>query len=795
VAKLVKYLTLFALFAMVTTLVVHGSLQSPFYDPETSIENFPYINQQLLESSRYTQKDEIDPVVLNEYETNFKLSYTPEQLDDMGFDKIFDNAYLNVYFEKDSFSMIVHNKETDYFWSSRPEYQGISGAREDNTANRNLMNSGLWVEYIRNTNVSSANIITASLYTIAGVSYLTDGAITEDNNDPTHPYELSAGSYSKMRVETTIKSQTTTSLVIGVNLKQLKMTFDVHLSIDGASIEIYIPNESIVESDEIFRLLAIQVFPYFGAAREDKIPGYIVIPDGIGALVRTNERHNTRFQARFYGSDAGYGLTTLPMLSVPIFGMVHAPGQDAYYANIIEGADTSQLRAQFWGSGTRYHRVTSRFGVRTIFRNIINKAGDGSDAIREEITQSNFKIAYHFLSNQEANYVGIGSGYREYLINTGVLGANEKNKDGNIPLHLSYIMSDREPSFFGTSKLVMTSPQDVLRSYQSFKEKGITNQQTSLYGWSNDGFVMRAPYRVRISQSNDFNEMTQTITGDGNTIYLHNAYVASSELSRRINYNRDVARNISRLKMSYTRRMLNGRLLEMYYIQPERSLTLAQSDVSSINGYAVSGLYMDDMGSTLFSHYDGGIYERDHAIAIYQEIAGLYDSTILSMPNDYLYAYIDGYMDMPITNSQYDYYTDLVPLIPIILKGSISYFTPYLNFNALAEERLLTMVDFAINPSYVLTEKPTYEMRYTMANRYFTTERAKYEDEIVAVYHYLNEALSEVADAYIINRQVLETGLVLVTYSNGVSIYINYNYQQRIHAGNIIAPRHYKVVL
>jgi hypothetical protein len=151
-------------------------------------------------------------------------------------------------------------------------------------------------------------------------------------------------------------------------------------------------------------------------------------------------------------------------------------------------------------------------------------------------------------------------------------------------------------------------------------------------------------------------------------------------------------------------------------------------------------------------------------------------------------------MDLPITNSQYDYYTDLVPIIPIILKGSVSYYTPYLNFNALSEDRYLTMVDFGINPSYILTQKPTYEMRYTAASVYYTTELSDYESQIIESYHFVNDALKYVVNASVENREIIKTGLVLVTYDNGVKIYINYNYTSQVVGTNTVSARSYKVV-
>jgi hypothetical protein len=119
-------------------------------------------------------------------------------------------------------------------------------------------------------------------------------------------------------------------------------------------------------------------------------------------------------------------------------------------------------------------------------------------------------------------------------------------------------------------------------------------------------------------------------------------------------------------------------------------------------------------------------------------------------------------------------FTDLVPLLPYVLKGYIPTFTPYLNFNALGKERLLQMIDFAVNPSYVLTEKPSSELRYTYSNKYFTTAYADFKTDIRDVYAYVATALDPILGAKVINRTILETGVSRVEYDNGVTLYVNY---------------------
>ena len=229
------------------------------------------------------------------------------------------------------------------------------------------------------------------------------------------------------------------------------------------------------------------------------------------------------------------------------------------------------------------------------------------------------------------------------------------------------------------------------------KENGLTNQVVTLLGWSRDGFINRTPYRTRVYDQNDLKDTINQIMDDGNRVYLENDYINSSEDASRVSYTRDVARSLSKLKMVLRYRNLNGQVTEAYLLYPERSLVYAKQDQSFYQDMNVSGPAMMSLGSILFSYYDNDNFERMHSIETYQEIASLYDSLILAQPNSYMLSETDGYLNMFITNAQYDYYTDLVPLLPIVLKGSISYYTPFMNFNALAEDRLLTMVDFPSN--------------------------------------------------------------------------------------------------
>ncbi len=799
-AKLIKYIFILVLFSLLTYGIVSAETndEMPELDLDNVISNYPYVEQMLLEGSRYTQPDFMDQEALDDYHDNYYLSYSDEDLETLGFELMFDTENIKVYFELDSFSLMIQNKETGYFWSSRPEFQTFDD--QDSTFTRNQLNSGLWFDYAIIETEDGYPIdpsrVTNSILNIAEVRYKNDPSY----NDSIEALVINPLSYNKRRMELTLTEVLSDSFTVHVENKVHDFSFNIQISLVGDSIDVYIPSEEIVDDTSTrFRLLAIHVFPYFGATRGTSYPGYVMIPDGVGALVRTDALQNSRFQANFFGGDYGLGNMAIQQLSLPIFGIVHEPYGNGYYANIIQGAEYSTLIGNF-GALSLSHGIGTRFNYRNIYFNVFNRSGDGYNRITEKLGVNNFQIRYNFLSGVEATYTGMAVDYRNYLISNDLLDlSNEKSNDGNIPLQLSYIMQDREPSFIGTSKVNMTSPSEAKMMYQYFYDEGLTNQVVTLMGWSNDGNVLRQPYQTKISDESGYKKLIQTITDDDNEVYLDNQYIISSSLSKEVNYNRDVARNLSRLKMVRQFRSLNNQITDLYYLYPDRSYAMARSDVSFFESLGISGVAQYDLGSTLFTYYDNNVYTRKDGMNYYEQIGALYDKLMLSAPHAYMFPYLDGYMDMPIANAQFAYYTDLVPIVPIVLKGSISYYTPFLNFNALGVDRLLQMVDFGVNPSFVLTFKPTYEMRYTLSNMFYSTEFDDYKEDIVNQYEFVNGALKHVLNASIIDRQMVDYGISRTSYSNGVIIYVNYSTKSVDipHGLDILSidPQDYKVVM
>ena len=750
----IKLLTIITLTSMLTII-------RPQVDDQVESFNGSQMtmDDNMLSSNRFTQEDDYDQTQIDDFNALYQVNYSEEERTLLGYRYSIENERYVLYFEPMSFSVLLYDKVNDYMMSSRAEFQGISGERENNTATRNLLNSGLWLSYVRKANVSQATETTVSLYDLADVDYVNNGSVTETQT-PLSTFEIVEGSYDERDIDVSVL-EINQVLIATVDAKAIDASLEVHLSLNERGLEVYIPSDKIAESGDIYGLTSISIFPYFGAVRENLAPGYMLIPDQVGGLIRFEKPIEATIRALFYGGDQGLNDNTRAYLSLPVVGMVHHVNHQGFYVSVDEGAELSELQAVFWSSRTRYFRTQLNFQLRPIYKAIINAAGDGRDQIPEALTNKDYRATYTLLGD-DANYVGIANHYQDYLLNEGAL---VKQEVSQLPYLLQFLMGDQTPSFLGTTYLEMTSAQEVESILTQLLNQNVSPSVVALLGWSKDGVIDQSPYRLR--DVSGLKDLEAFMTSQGIDFLRHQDYVSSSELSERIGFNRDVALNYSRLKMSVSQGSLNAQAINRYFVYPERSLALSNQD-------DLSSAYLTSIGGMLNSFYDQGFYDRIDTRMIYDELLTSYETLMLNQPSLYALKYADYYTHMPIIHSQYYFYTDTVPFVPIVLSGILPVFSSELNFNAIGDILKLQMLDYGMYPNFIITEEPTQTMRFTRSNVFFTTHFNVFENEIRSTYDQFKDIYDAVGFQKVISRDVLDLGIVRITYEDQTQLLINY---------------------
>lgn len=148
---------------------------------------------------------------------------------------------------------------------------------------------------------------------------------------------------------------------------------------------------------------------------------------------------------------------------------------------------------------------------------------------------------------------------------------------------------------------------------------------------------------------------------------------------------------------------------------------------------------------------------------------------------------------MPLGSSDYLYVDQDVPFLSMVLKGVLPMYSKYVNFEANKVENFLQMVESGIYPSFYLTWGETSQLLYTNSSNLYSLEFETYKDTVAEYDAELRQLAQKTADANIIRHETLSSGVVKVTYSNGVQIFVNYTEHDFTADGITVEALSYKV--
>ena len=745
---------------------------SPFWSfseasQATSIDRFQPADDLRLTSSRFTQPDDLSLVDID--------AFIPLKAEDT---LVLTNQQFKVYLNEETLAFKIEDQRSGYIWNT------VIDDVNAGTFN-SLLSSSIGFEYI---NINQ-NFNLRQNVGIIDTEYVVDLSITENQI----LMDISVGGFCTSRqcsrfYEEYVAGNPAYDLerMLTLGFVNLDIAFTVEITLDEKGITVHVPFDSITEGNaENIVLSSLILFPGLGAAT-DEMPGYMVIPDGAGALIRygANEgRFVAPYEERFYGRNLGIvtgrsSVTNYP-LTLPIFGVVHGVYQHGFVGIIESGDLNATLIAYPQGaSNIPYYLMYPRFDFKQTYRQSFTSDGLGGSLKVHESSQSDITLRYQFLNGQEAHYVGIGLSYQDYLSDQGTFSQKSLSAT-EIPVHLQFLMADSRSRFIGKEVIVMTDLEAAVKMHQTLYNQGLTYQRISLKGWNSGGYSGQLPsalnFESRLGSRSDFRNIS-SLFETSYPLMLVNNYNFASEDTARINYRRDVALGVNRFRLE--RSCESCVYTWNYFLTPERSKTLALRDHSDYLASSVNVLF-ESMGHTLFSYDFNGPQTRIDAFHQYQDVFETYQGHAqYNYPFPYVWAYTDDFFEAPLFNSQLKYFNDVIPLLSIVLSGQMDQYGQFMNFNSLGRSHLLRMIDFNVYPSYVLTDARPSDLKGSDLENMFATEFRLFESLIVEEYEMINQALSQVMGARIIQRDAVDYGVIRVTYDNGVSIWINYSFEE-----------------
>ena len=556
----------------------------------------------------------------------------------------------------------------------------------------------------------------------------------------------------------------------------------------------------------------------YGDARPKyAVPGYALVPDGSGALIRfqDNSVPFVEYTGDVYGMDPAtetyyYQMDTDALALrdplAPVFGIAHGDRQAAFVAYAEKGAEYLDIVMRPEENlRLKYNFCYPRFEYNVEYYKVYNRKGSGYFAMGENLFDYDVRMTYEFLhgdgtdGSPAADYTGMALAYRRHLIQTGVL-KERPALEGDIPLRLDFILSDMKRSLIGHEQVVCTTAGDVGAILDEVLSLGITNVSSGLIGWQSGAETLARPDRYsfsgRVGKAGDFEALIRRFADKGVDVSLARNFSLLN--SRMTSYLGTAAKHINTWYIAYDRSALyeGAPVTDFSFALPSVAggwLTeIARRAQPFSDSLTVSGLTR-----MLTSSYDrrGVTLTLGDSVAAYRNALAEAAQGLqlnLETPNLYLWEYASRFLQAPVGGSQYVFQTDDVPFLQMVLRGTMEVYGPYCNFSFYTREDVLRMIDYNVSPSFILSRQPSHLLTDTLSADLYSTEFEQYRELVMDIYGQVNGVLSKVQGMRWTGRTVPENGLAVNEYRDGdgaVQVGINYTDSPLTYQGREIPPK------
>ncbi len=604
-------------------------------------------------------------------------------------------------------------------------------------------------------------------------------------------------------------------------VETLGFTIALDWTLDGDAVECSIPPELIQErgGGMIYR---IQLLPYMAAAGTDE-KGYMVVPNGSGALIHFNngKTASAAYSQYIYDMDlvdAEYTKTqsTQPV-RLPLFAICRE--DSAVLATVEDGASFANITADISGRRNSYNNAYVSFILRGDEKLAMFGAGETADlpVVEDNLYHENLTVRYTMLTGENASYSGVANYYRERLIAEGTLAP--KAEGGDIPFYYDVIGAVKETAHtMGVQHLqvkAMTTFDEAAQMAQALKDKGVANQVMNFQGWMNGGFYHDVPDRIKVQRQlggkKDLENLNDTVESLGGELYADVAIQNVTYITKRYRYTEESSRyygagyavSFGEVNPANLRRTSGMGYSENLYdlLSPRFLPRYVGGFIKEMEDIGVSGISLRDLGYELHSDKKRThVINREEALMVVKaQLEALRNtgrSLMITGGNDYALTGVEHVLAAPLAATEYFIVDESIPLYEMVVHGSVDYAGMAINTLTSEDMRtdLLKLIEYGASTRYIFTWEDATEMKYTGLNKYYATTFASWADEAVENYGYVNGALRHVSNAQMTEHDALTDTLKKVTYSNGVTIYVNYGAQDAQADGCTVPAKDYLVM-
>lgn len=576
----------------------------------------------------------------------------------------------------------------------------------------------------------------------------------------------------------------------------------VEAVLEGEDFVVRVPTNRIENRNTYYTLTHMDVFPLFGAAGSPEASdGYILVPDGAGALLELNQfnpNYGTYTRSLYnntYYNDFYYMNSYPETLHMPVFGMTYGKGKASGggFMGIIESGDeTAFITAALAsvdkdGGGGKYNKVYSGFDAAQYSQvSILGPYDDtgGRFISGTGMMDINYKVRYKLYPGA-VTYYDMAVTYRDYLINKYGL---TLHYDTKAKLYLDVTGS------LTLEERILGIPYDRIKSMTTYKEledimsdlKGIPLVVNYL-GVFNGGLKHKVMNRAVPTGANgpagELKELISAAEDNGQEIYFqtdfskiykegggfegktHGVYGYYGEPAKIYGYN-------------YATGVLTGLTPSYYILNPVYLDSVTDGFLKE--GEAYENLYIGDLASDYYASYkkDGIVTPAQAQNLVNKNLKKLAGSKTLSLNDPEMNEITYGKYAVNISreSSGYGGFSEEIPFRQLVMNGLIAYTTVDVNESGINTDYfLLQALELGSYPKFTVTAKNLDVLKNSDYTDFISRQYSRISSDIKELYKKYEAEFQKINSVKITNHEILDKNVFETTYDSGARVITNYN--------------------
>lgn len=555
-------------------------------------------------------------------------------------------------------------------------------------------------------------------------------------------------------------------------------------------------------------VMNVALLPFMGAAGSDD-EGYLIIPDGSGALIHFNNGRTGAaiYQQDVYGRDDALTIrkaaTTTYDVNMPLFGIVR--NGRALMAVVENGDYQAQLNAMVNGQLTGYSNAY--FAVQYIHmeaNTIMPGSEHSTDVMLPTNTfrdMGNFTVRYYPLAAENATYADVAVAYRAQL------GLKESIADAATQQLEMVASIPSIDTFLGVpyeSVRVLTSYEQAAQTLRDFAAEGLNDLTLRYTGWSKQSvrgkMVTGLDLDNRLGGKKAFDGLRQAVKETGAEMVLAvdlidiyedgNGYWSLFAATNSVN---STAKQVPEFLQSTGYQDPEGK--PWYLLSPDKVPEAARKLAENLSGQ-VDGVSLSMLGNTVYSSFGKTGISRTSAGMYWQQaletLSGKIQTLSAKTASAYAFPYIEQVDATPCASSRFEVTDMEIPFYQMVTHGAMVLYTEPANEDGNVRKALLRAIEYGMYPSWRVIAGDTALLSGTDYASWHAASLDAWREEIKNTAAWM-APLGVYAGMQMTGHEQVTATLSVTTYANGDMVLVNYGSEDAEHLGVTVPALGYAI--